>query len=647
MGRPVILSNGHILVGLDDYGTVHDFYYPYIGEENLSSARNLNHKIGVWAGDKFSWIDDGTWQIEMNFESEALVGTVKATNSKLGVQLDFEDFVDARYPAFCRQIRVTNLSGKDQQVRLFLHQAFEISRAGRSDTALYVPEGHYILDYKGWVSLLTYAENAQTHEPFDQFAVGNCGIEGKEGTYRDAEDGELSGSLVEHGGVDSVVRLVFDLAATQQATANYWVVVADSQLDVENVHKVLLEKGLGKRLASTRESFADWLHPALSHLAKVDQKYLIMAKKSLLVIKSHIDNHGGIIASADSSIYNYGRDYYSYVWPRDAAYAIMPLIELGYQDEPKKFFEFCADTVSQAGYMMHKYQTDRALGSTWHPLLHKNHPELPIQEDETASVICALKRYLQVSNDEDFVRKLYDKFVAPAANFMTSFVDYETGLPHASYDLWEQQFATFTYTVFTTIAALKAAAYIAERLHKPEDSQKWLATASRILNSTDLLVDAHNVYQKSIFLDKTEHVQADPTLDASSFYGALLLEESDAGRLAATVEQVEKKLLNSSPIGGVPRYIKDDYFKTDPKAAGNPWIITTLWLAQYYIRQDRTEEARGLIDWVIARASFSGMLAEQADPVTGMGVGVMPLVWSHSTLLQTLLMLADKNIYKI
>jgi len=636
------------LVGLDDYANVHDFYYPYVGEENLSSARNLSHKIGVWAGGKFSWLDDGSWQIDLDFEDEALISVIRATSAKLSVQLDFNDFVDARYPMFGRQIVVTNTGIEAQEIRLFMHQAFEISRAGRSDTALYVPEGHYLLDYKGWVSLLIYAENAETHKPFDQFAVGNCGIEGKEGTWRDAEDGELSGSLVEHGGVDSVMRLSFNIDAGASATANYWVVAADSQLDVENIHKSIQDKTLAKRLESTRESFSDWLAVARPHLKGTDDQYQSMAKKSLLIVKSHIDNHGGIIASADSSIYNYGRDYYSYVWPRDAAYAVMPLIELGYQDEPKKFLEFCADTINPDGYMMHKYQTDRALGSTWHPLLHKNHPELPIQEDETASVVCAFKRYLEVSNDEDFARRLYDKLLAPAANFMSRFIDDETGLPHASYDLWEQQFATFTYSVFLTISALKAASYVANRLHKSEDAQRWLAAASRILNSTDLLVDsAHNAYYKSISLDKNGHINHDSTVDASSFYGAFLLEDSDPARLAASVELLEKKLLNSTPIGGVPRYTDDGYFRADPKFTGNPWMITTLWLAQYYIMTGRDDQARELIDWVIARAAHSGVLAEQVDPVSGMGVGVMPLVWSHSTLLQTLLMLSNKNVYKV
>jgi GH15 family glucan-1,4-alpha-glucosidase len=69
-------------------------------------------------------------------------------------------------------------------------------------------------------------------------------------------------------------------------------------------------------------------------------------------------------------------------------------------------------------------------------------------------------------------------------------------------------------------------------------------------------------------------------------------------------------------------------------------MITTLWLAQFYIQSGRRDEALYLIDWVVERATKSGMLAEQADPNTGLGVGVSPLVWSHSTFAETILMLA-------
>lgn len=639
MGRPVILSNSHILVGLDEHASVHDFYFPYVGLENLASSRNLNHKIGVWVGNQFSWLDDGSWDIKMDFEDQALVSRIRAEHSKLKVRLDFQDFVDSHHPVFARLIKVTNSADQQREIRIFMHQAFQISRAGRSDTALFVPEGHYLLDYKGWSSLLIYAED-QDGRPFDQFAVGNCGIEGKEGTFKDAEDGELSGSLVEHGGVDSVMRTVINVEPSQSKTISYWVVAADSQADAEKFHKIMLKGGAADRLQATRQTWKDWLAISGNQLDAIDERYCSMATKSLMVVKAHIDRHGGIIASADSSIYNYGRDYYSYVWPRDGAYAIMPLIELGYKEEPRRFFQFCADTMNPDGYMMHKYQPDRALGSTWHPLLHLNHPELPIQEDETAIVIVALFKYLTASNDEDFVRNMYSRFVLPCADFMSNFIDEPTNLPHASYDLWEQKFATFTYTVFVTLAALDSAAAIAERFNKTEDHDRWQAAKQRIEGGLNSLTGSNGSYIKSLLLLPHGELKTDATVDAATFFGAFQYSPGDPQKLAATVKEVETTLLNSTPIGGVPRYEHDDYFLTDKTRLGNPWMITTLWLAQYYMANDRHGEAEKLIDWVQQRVGDSGMLSEQANPDTGIGVGVCPLVWSHSTFLETVLKLA-------
>jgi hypothetical protein len=55
----------------------------------------------------------------------------------------------------------------------FFHQVFQISRGGRGDTALYVPEGNYLLDYKGRCALLVYGPDCAGGTAMDQFSVGN------------------------------------------------------------------------------------------------------------------------------------------------------------------------------------------------------------------------------------------------------------------------------------------------------------------------------------------------------------------------------------------------------------------------------------------------------------------------------------------
>jgi GH15 family glucan-1,4-alpha-glucosidase len=639
MGRPVILGNGSLTVGLNEAGLVHDFYYPYVGLDNLTTARSTPHKVGVWVDGTFSWVDSPGWVTKVDFQTDALISMVRMVNESLQVELELCDFVDNEFNAFCRQMTVHNWAQKDREIRVFFHQVFQISRAGRGDTALYVPEGNYLLDYKGRCMLLIYAQ-AAAGGGIDQFSVGNFGIEGKEGTWRDAEDGELSGNPVEHGGVDSTIRCALSVVSQSSEVVDYWVIAADAQYSAEKIHEQLLSSGLSDRIEKVKRHWRDWLYISSPHIKDMEPAYRDAIRKSLMVIKAHTDRRGGIIASCDSSIYNFGRDYYSYVWPRDGAYAMWPLIRLGYTDEPRRFFSFCRDIIHPDGYLMHKYQPDRAIGSTWHPLLHGKHSELAIQEDETAIVVYMLGEYFETSNDEEFVESMYTTFVQPAANFMADFRDESTKLPHASYDLWEEKFSTSTYTTAITYRALLTAAELAEKFDFPDDAVRWRSAADEIAKSCHVLFDeTRGAFRKGFLLQDDGSLQFDNTLDVSSGYGPLMFATQAFGSKAirSTFKAIENDLFNKSPSGGVPRYEHDNYFASDPAFLGNPWFVTTLWLGQFYLQLARHPDAKQLVDWTLAHALPSGVLSEQINPSTGAPLSVTPLVWSHAETINTLL----------
>jgi GH15 family glucan-1,4-alpha-glucosidase len=643
MARSVILSNGRLAVGLNERGLVHDFYYPYVGLDNLTTARSVHHKIGVWRDGHFSWTDEPVWECKVDFGPDALITNIEMVNQDLGISLQFQDFVDHEFDAFCRIITVKNLHGEPANVRLFMHQVFEISRAGRGDTALMVPDVNYILDYKGRCCLLVSGRHAGAEQAFDQFAIGNYGIEGKQGTFKDAEDGELSGNTVEHGGVDSVIRFSFELEANGEQKLDYWIAAADSQYNGEIIHSELA-RGLEQRLISNQRHWQEWLQTGIERLDTIPPEYRDMAKKSLLVIKAHTDARGGIIASCDSSIYNFGRDYYSYVWPRDGAYAMWPLIRLGYREEPKNFFKFCNDILTSTGYLMHKYQPDRAIGSTWHPLLHGKRRELAIQEDETALVIVMLGEYYTYSKDAEFVRGMFDSLVRPAADFIGTFVDPQTSLPHASYDLWEEKFLTSTYTVSVVYRALQVASDLANEFGTNEQAERWKYDADRIVAAAQVFDNPDGPgYRKGYLLSEDGSLQFDNTMDLSSVYGVMTFHyqtEPDHGRIAAAIAEIEQTLADQSPSGGSPRYASDNYFRTNEDFLGNPWIISTLWLAQYHIRVGELDKARQRIDWTVSTALPSGALPEQVDPVTKKPLSVTPLVWSHAEFINTALDIA-------
>lgn len=642
MGRPVVLSNGQLFVGLDESGLVHDFYYPYVGLENLTNARNSNHKIGVWIDGEFKWTDDGSWQVTVDFEPDALISLVTLHSNELALTLQLQDFVDHEYNALIRHITVINQSDNEREIRIFMHQVFQISRAGRADTALYVPDDHYLLDYKGRYSLLI-AGKFTDDEAFDQYAVGIYGIEDKAGTFLDAEDGELSGNAVEHGGVDSVIRFKRRLAGNASTVIDYWIIAASDQNTAADIHLKFKEQSMDDRLQATRYYWQDWLHAGDVDVLDFHKRSL---EHSLLVIKAHCDERGSVLASGDSSIFNYGRDYYCYCWPRDGAYAVWPLIRLGHFNEAKQFFEFARDTMHQDGYLMHKYQPDRAIGSTWHPLLHGNRKELAIQEDETASVVFMIGEYFEHNEaDEHFIQHLFQSFVVPCANWMCDFIDDQTGLPHASYDLWEEKFLTTTYTACSVIAGLLAATKMAERFERPEEAIHWRKTAESIRNNLGKLYHPAGFFRKGFLLNESGELEYDDTLDISSLYGPFMyagLPMNDE-RLVSTANQVEKRLLNTSPSGGVLRYENDKYFLSKANYKGNPWIVCTLWLAQYFSTAGANNKAKQLLGWALDHELTSGVLSEQFDPEDGSPLGVTPLVWSHAEMVNTLLDLSKDS----
>jgi GH15 family glucan-1,4-alpha-glucosidase len=189
------------------------------------------------------------------------------------------------------------------------------------------------------------------------------------------------------------------------------------------------------------------------------------------------------------------------------------------------------------------------------------------------------------------------------------------------------------------IGGLETAARLAQELDHPDVAVRWKQAAERMRNGLDALYHPDGYFRKGFLLQEDGSLDYDDTLDASSFYGIFMYSglPLDDPRLLSTAQKVEERLLRSAPVGGVIRYEHDGYFLSKQQYGGNPWVVCTLWLAQYYIATGQREKAQELIQWALERRMPSGALSEQFDPETGFGVGVTPLVWSHAELVNTIL----------
>ncbi|HRC27979.1 MAG TPA: glycoside hydrolase family 15 protein [Candidatus Saccharimonas sp.] len=648
MARPIVLSNGELHVGINTYGLVHDFYYPYVGLENHAAGQSLRHHIGVWVDGKISWLDDKSWEFDFSYPHEALVGHTVAKNHDIGIMLEFDDTVDAEFSAFMRNLHVINLSAGAHDVRIFMHQAFVIGD-GRSntDTAQYLPDANAILHYRGRRAFIISGQD-DNGEWFDQYTVGLFDIEGREGTYKDADDGELSSCPVEHGRVDSTLRFKVQLDPHSSARFHYWVTCGTSAREALYIHKQLTSQGVHKRLDVTVKWWHEWLKPAKVVADKIDASHRDVFLKSVMIMKSHIDKRGAVIASTDTSMLNYWRDAYAYCWPRDGAYVMWPLIRMGYKDEPYRFFEFCRRALSAGGYLMHKYRADGALGSSWHPYIHA-HDEVapPIQQDETALVLFVFSQFYHMQRDDVMLKEFYEPMVVPMANFLASYINTHTGLPRPSYDLWEEVFMTTTYTTAVTHAALLAAADLAEVRKDNDNAVKWRAAADDIHQAAHKLLynTDKKCFYKGVTVSEDGTVKYDDTIDMSSIFGSFMfgLFGVDTEETKNAVATAEARFAVSDEVPAIGRYENDGYRRVHEDTLGNWWFVTSLWLAQYHLETGNHDRADKVLKWVRDRAWDTGVLTEQIDPVTREEVSVAPLTWSQAEYVSTLLDTVTEN----
>ena len=638
MARAVTIGNGSVLIGLDHRGQVKDFYYPFVGESNHVSGASGSfvHRIGVFVDGEMSWLDSPDWKITVGMQDKTSVGNVFAVNERLQITLASKDVIHNEQDIFLRNFVITNDSDREREVKLFISQQFRISESRRGDTAFYDPRVKAIVHYKGNVTFLINAFVGD--KQFSEYNIGLFGIEGREGTYLDADDGVLEKNSIEHGSVDSVIGLTSTIIAEGSANMHYWVACGSSVPAVHTLDEQVIEE-TPERLISTTESYWEaWLEKESRDLSVLPKPLQDLFERSLIVMRVHTDNHGGIIASSDTDMLHHGRDTYSYVWPRDAANTSLALDSAGYGDVTKRFYTFITNLIESEGYLMHKYRTDGVLGSSWHPWMHDGKPHLPIQEDETAAIVFTLWKHYEKYHDLEFIESLYNPFIEPAARFMCDFIESTTGLPQASYDLWEEKYGTSTYTACSVYGGLMAASRFAMVLGKDDDARTYQAVAQRMQTAiaSVLYDESLGMFVKHVNHREDGELEYDKTLDTSSFYGPIVYDvfDVDDPKIKKSAKTVIDKLQVHASSKGYVRYENDGYYRMQDADSPNPWVITTLWMAQYFIKKAKNlkdlKEPFDLLEWTCSHATTGGVLAEQMHPNTREHLSTAPLVWSHA-----------------
>jgi len=644
--RDIPVGNGSLLVTFDDKYQIRDIYFPHVGQENHTEG--FPFRFGVWVeGGEFSWIFSDDWTRELRYKKETLVTDVKLINEKLGLEIVSNDTVASHENIFLRRVRVTNLYDTAREVRIFLHQDFRIYENKIGDTAFYDPESLALVHYKKHRYFLI---NTAPH--FDNFTTGRKAFQTSEGTWRDAEDGHLHGAAITEGSVDSTIGIYLNLAARETKDFYYWICAATEHTEVCRLNQFILEQTPQKLLSYTENYWRAWVNKNNTDFGDLSPEIIELYKRSLLVMRTQIDNDGAILAANDSDVTTRATDHYSYLWTRDGALVARALDFADYPFLTRKFFKLCGEIVSKEGYFLQKYNADGTVASGWHASWDNSNKKklVPIQEDETALVLWALWEHYEKFRDIEFMHKLYQPLVVRCADFMTEFRDEKLKLPKPSWNLWEDRNGIHTFTCSTVVGGLRAAAKFSRLFGEDIRAFKYEQAADEIIEAMrkHLYSEKLGRFLCALNFHDDEQFEIDASVDASLFgifyFGTFC---ADDRLVVNTMRAVEKKLWINTECGGVARFEEDGYMRVNKFVVGNAWFICTLWLADYRIAAaKKPEDLKGaleILEWTAKRALPSGVLAEQVNPETGEAVSVSPLTWSHSTFVATVITYLQKK----
>lgn len=356
------------------------------------------------------------------------------------------------------------------------------------------------------------------------------------------------------------------------------------------------------------------------------EKLDLIYKRSILLFPLLINSEtGGIIAAPEIDEERKVSGGYAYCWPRDAVFITKALDILGMCNEAKDFYiKFCKNTQSKNGMWEQRFYTNGNLAPCW-----------GYQIDETASVVYGICENYKFKKDIEFLKQSI-KMCENAVEFLFKYIenlleiDEEDSVKkeielknkntntnkievHLSYDLWEMNEGVHLYSLASIFSAFDAMIYMDEELQKNNNSNR--IKQEIVLNRKLKLEKYKDLIKKYItnnFYDEKQKIfyrnLTDKKMDISLLgifvpFGLLSTSEKSAKNLAEKINMTLRTY-----TGGYLRFEGDNYY-----GGKNPWVISTLWMALYYIKADKKNKAMECLDFVVKTASENGLLAEQVD----------------------------------
>lgn len=619
-----IIGNSRMLGCLTKEGELHRLFWP-----NIDHMQHINRfDIGlvlVGKSEETHFLADHMFHKSQEYVQGTNILKTTFKNKALGLIIEQKDFCLIDQDVLIRQYVIRNLGSKDQEIKWMLYSSNVTSPSHLTGT------------------MFNFEHEALIHYQRDQYMSisSNLDVESfhlGSDTLEAAKNGKLhsleSTLMVPDGAVS------WDLGFIEPGREKNITL----QIGFESTYKNLKEL-----LSKVRSLDGDELYQSIEQywLSFVDQHikksknilYDRVYERTLLVFKlMYNQKSGGLMAAPemDEHLDKCGR--YAYCWGRDAAFIAQALDQCGLCNEVEQFFYYATTIQEENGSWLQRYCMDGNLAPSW-----------GLQVDETGSLIYGMWKHYEHTQNVVFLESVWES-VKLGSNFLTQFIDSETGLTKPSHDLWEERWGEHTYSAAAVYAGLISGVQLAKVIDPTyEKMSLWEETAVQLKASIEreLWDEDHNCFLRGIRTslypyEKMKNVQTrmvkanskgamkevvckDSMVDVSLIGLSVPFDVFAAKdeRMIKTVRKIEEEL-TSNKVGGIKRYKDDEYI------GGNPWILATLWVALYHIKNKDFTKALANLDWAVKGRTELDLLPEQICKESGKPIWIVPLTWSHA-----------------
>lgn len=371
------------------------------------------------------------------------------------------------------------------------------------------------------------------------------------------------------------------------------------------------------------------------------KKLLEIYNRTILLFPLLInDETGGIVAALELDENRTKSGCYAYCWPRDSIFITRAFDLLKMEEETEKFYNvFCKKTQSNNGMWEQRFYTDGTLAPCW-----------GYQIDETASVIYGVYDHYKHTKDNKFLEENL-KMCEKATEFLFAYTEnllnideedlvkkelqekykkYFEITKHVSYDLWEMNEGVHLYSLSSIISGLECMKKIYETIdNKQENLRLKQEKRNKIALKLNKYIQLLKDYIEDNLIDKNtktlKRSLKDNNMDISVIGAVYPFNVFNPNEkvIKNTVDKINMTLRTHT--SGYLRFEYDNYM-----GGNNPWIITTLWMALYYIKINDLDNAKKCFSFVVNTSLRHGFLAEQVNNDDKNFKWVIGLGWSHA-----------------